>query len=465
MPKPENQLSLLRKLKVFQDVPKEQLSWMVSAGEFKELKAGEYIFRKGDPLNRMIVLLKGKLLYQQNQNDGSRTLDEIIAGEVTGALPYSRAATSGAELKVQEEGEAIVLSTDRFREMITDHHELTEVLVHTMTTRVRKFTRSRQQYEKMAALGKLSAGLAHELNNPASAVLRSSAELKKQISGMPRLLNKVLKGQALEPVFQHLQDLSASKANKNSREPPGLLEKTAREDELAEWLEAQGVAKPYGIAETLAEFRFNKTELKDLKEQLDMEKGLQAVLEWFCQLLSMEKLAEEIQQSSGRISELVSAVKTYSHMDKSPEKEHTDIIKGIQDTLTILNFKIRKKGIEVRTHFPEDLPKACVFAGELNQVWTNLLDNAIDALEQEGKIDISVSSQDDSVVVKVQDSGPGIPEEIQNSIFDPFFTTKGLGEGSGLGLDIVKRIVEDHDGSIQLESAPGKTTFTISLPL
>lgn len=464
MPEAEIQLSQLQNIQVFKDVPKEQLSWLLGKGKCMHLKAGEFIFHKGDPLNKMIVLLKGTLLYQQKQNDGSRTLDEIIEGEVTGALPYSRAKFANAELKIQDDGEALFLSSEWFREMITGHYELTEALVHTMTTRVREFTRSREQSEKMAALGKLSAGLAHELNNPASAVVRSSAELKKQLNKMPQALKILLQEELSPDIFQDLHDLSASKASENNKEPLSLLDKTAAEDKLAEWLKGHELEKPFEIAEILAEFRLKITELEQLGEKLD-GRQLKPVLQWFCLLLSMEKLTEEIQHSSGRISQLVNAVKTYSHMDKSPEKEHTNILKGIQDTLTILNFKIRKKSIEVNTDFPEELPKVCVYAGELNQVWTNLLDNAIDAAEKGGKINISVKSQDEAIVVKIQDNGPGIPEEIRKNIFDPFFTTKSLGEGSGLGLDIVKRIVEDHEGSIQLESEAGKTTFIISLPI
>lgn len=464
MPDPEGKLRLLKESRVFQDVPEEQLRWLLNRCEHLILKTSDFLFRKGDPLNRMIILLKGSLSYQQKQNNGSRTLDEVVAGEVTGALPYSRATSAIAELKVQEEGEALSFSSDHFKEMILEHFELTEVLVHTMTTRVREFTRSQQHSEKMAALGKLSAGLAHELNNPASAVLRSSSELKKQIISMPEGLSKILEqGTPLE-AFQYLQEMITSKANQESLQPLSLLEKSSIEDEHVDWLENQGLEKPYNLAETLAEFRYNKKELDQLKEQLE-EKQLKPVLQWLCTILSMEKLAEEIQHSSKRISELVNAVKTYSHMDKSPEKEHTDLLKGIKDTLTILNFKIRKKKIEVKTDFPADLPKVCVYAGELNQLWTNLLDNSIDALEEGGEINISLSSQSDHIIVKVRDNGPGIPEEIQDSIFDPFFTTKSLGKGSGMGLDIVKRIVEDHEGSIELESKPGETTFTISLPL
>lgn len=464
IPEPEAKLGLLKESKVFQGVPEEQLRWLLSRCEHLSLKANDFIFRKGDPLNRMIILLKGTLLYQQKQNNGSRTLDEVVAGEVTGALPYSRATSAIAELKVREEGEALSISSDHFKEMIMDHFELTEVLVHTMTTRVREFTRSQHHSEKMAALGKLSAGLAHELNNPASAVLRSSSELKKQIISMPEALGKILQqGTPLEAI-QYLQEIVASTASQDSTQTLSLIEKSTIEEEHVNWLEAQGLEKPFTLAETLAEFRISKEELDRLKEQLQ-EEQLKPALHWLCKILSMEKLAEEIQHSSKRISELVSAVKTYSHMDKSPEKEHIDILKGIKDTLTILNFKIRKKKIEVKTDFPADLPKVCVYAGELNQLWTNLLDNSIDALEEGGEIKISLSSQADHIIVKVQDNGPGIPEEIQTAIFDPFFTTKALGKGSGMGLDIVKRIVEDHEGSIELESKPGETIFTISLPL
>lgn len=462
-PNQEALLSMLQKSKVFRNVPREQLHWLVNKSQYVELKAGDFFFRKGDPIDRMLVLLKGTALYLQKQNDHFRTLDEITAGEVTGALPYSRATTAVADLKVQEDAEGLSLSSDHFKEMIMEQHELTEVLVHTMTSRVRELTRSQQQSEKMAALGKLSAGLAHELNNPASAVLRSSAELKKKLTTLPEPLAGLLKGHPLASALEYLQDLFHSKSEQDLPSL-GLLEKNSIEEELADWLKDLGMEKPYEVAEILSQFQINTSELERLKENLDNDQ-LKSLLKWFTLLLSMGKLADEVKQSSKRISELVSAVKTYSHMDKSPEKEFTNILQGLKDTLTILNFKLRKKNIKVHTNFPSDLPKACVYAGELNQLWTNLLDNAIDAIEEGGEITVSVSTEEENLLVKIQDNGPGIPEEIRANIFDPFFTTKELSKGSGLGLEISKRIVEDHDGELHLFSEPGKTIFTVSLPL
>lgn len=463
-PTPSYLLKKLRQSPVFQNLPEDQLRWLVSSAEFLELKEGEFLFRQGDPVDRMVILLKGRLSYQQEQNGSTRTIDYVEAGELSGALPYSRAKAAITQAKALEDIEALCLHQKHFREMIRDRHELTETLVHSMTSRVREFTRIQQQLDKMAALGKLSAGLAHELNNPAAAVARSSAKLKEYYSSLPALLEKVLKSQISPAILDYLQSLISRKTSAGTTSSIGLLERTSQEDEQASWLKKHGITKPYPLAETFAQFEISISELEELNNKLSTEQ-LIPILNWLHQLLVLQKLAEEIQSASGRMSELVGAVKTYSQMDQSSDKKEADIRQGIGDTLKILNFKLKSKNIHLHTHFQENLPKVCAYAAELNQLWTNLIDNAIDAMEKGGELVISAAREDKNLKVSIADNGKGISKEEKKQIFDPFFTTKPLGKGSGLGLDIARRIIEHHEGELKLESKPGKTVFTVYIPL
>lgn len=459
-----NLQDMLRQSPVLNNVPDEQLHWLAEHADYLCLPKGEYLFRNGDPIDKMAVLLKGHILVKQQQNGNPTVVNELRSGEVSGALPYSRATSAIAESEAQEDSEFLLLAKEHFREMIRQHYELTEALVHTMTSRVRRFTESRQQSEKMAALGKLSAGLAHELNNPASAVVRSSSALKQELLKLSSSLRDVLASQPDEQAMDAIQQLLDKKQSAKKASSLSLLEKSSREDELVDWLKEQQVDKPNHIAETFAEFQLQKEDLQTIFSQFKPAQ-LPAALSWISRILSIKSLAEDIHGSSHRISELVQAVKSYSHMDRSPEKEETDLLQGIGNTLTMLNFKIKKKQVTVNVSSADDLPKACVYAGELNQLWTNLIDNAIDAVEKGGKIDISLSVRENEVMVCIRDNGQGIPEEEKQKIFDPFYTTKESGEGSGLGLDIVKRIVEHHEGRVELNSEPGNTEFRIYIPL
>jgi signal transduction histidine kinase len=454
----------LQKSAVFAGVPVQQLKWLTERANYLCLKKGEYLLRSGDPIDQMALLLKGHILITQQQGGNLKEVQELKPGDVSGALPYSRAKTAIAQSIAQEESELLMLPKEFFREMIQQHHELTEVLVHTMTSRVRTFTESRQQSEKMAALGKLSAGLAHELNNPAAAVVRSSSALKRHLTSLPDLFRKILSTPPDEKALNQVHQLFRREQAAEASTHRSLLEKNSLEEELAEWLKNNQIPDPYQLAAIFTDLQLQKKDIEMLSEHFNATQ-LPLMLAWVSQLLSIEKLADEIHDSSCRISELVQSVKSNSHMDKSPEKEETELLQGIKNTLTMLNFKIKKKGVKVRLKCSDDLPKACVYAGELNQLWTNLIDNAIDAVPEEGEIHIDLAHQNGFIVTSIWDNGEGIPKEEQQKIFDPFYTTKSSGEGSGLGLDIVKRIVDHHEGRIELNSKPGSTQFRINLPV
>lgn len=457
-------LDLLSQSPVLSSVPKVQLQWLAEQADYLLLKKGEPLFRIGDPIDKMAVLLRGHVVDKLQQNGNPKEVNALKSGDLSGALPYSRATTAIAETEAKEDSELLMLSTEHFPEMIRQHYELTTVLVHTMTSRVRRYTESQQQSEKMAALGKLSAGLAHELNNPAAAVVRSAAALQENLHYLSASLTEILRSQRNIKAMETIQQLLEEQQSAGNSKTLSLLEKSNNEDKLADWLSEKNVEKPHNLAETLAGLQLPKEELEAAFSQLEPAQ-LPPVLNWICRMLNIKSLAKEIHESSHRISELVQAVKSYSHMDRSPEKEEADLRQGIRNTLTMLNFKIRKKQVKVSLNSPEEMPTACVYAGELNQLWTNLIDNAIDAVEQGGKIDISFSVQDKEIKVSIKDNGKGIPEDEKQKIFDPFYTTKVSGEGSGLGLDIVKRIIEHHEGRVELHSEPGNTQFNIYIPL
>jgi len=320
-----------------------------------------------------------------------------------------------------------------------------------------------QQREKLTALGKLSAGLAHEMNNPASAARRASEvlrhcthDLRKANARLDRVTLTPEQRTLIAEIEDCLIDSMASAPVLDS------LVQSDREDEMTAWLERRGIPQARRFAPGLVEANVDQNDLDRLTEKFDA-KVLPDVLMRVVSALSAERLTREIEASTGRISELVRAIKEYSYMDQLPEQE-IDIHSGIESTLTMLKFRL-KKGVNVIREYDKTIPRIFAHGSELNQVWTNLIDNAIDAMGGKGELRIRTARELDMLLVEITDNGPGIPKEVQPQIFDPFFTTKGVGEGTGLGLDTVYRIVRSHHGEITLESRPGKTCFQVRLPL
>ena len=321
-----------------------------------------------------------------------------------------------------------------------------------------------RQTEKMAALGKLSAGLAHELNNPAAAAGRAAGQLLDGIDGLQSATSE-LAGAGLEPDRWASLNEFYRKLRERSAEAMTLspLEASDREQELLDWLEARGVDAAWEMAPTLVASGAWCADLDAIAAGLPADQ-LGGAIAWVCKALGVEELARTVARSSGNISALVDAVKSYSHMDQAPVQE-VDIHDGIEDTLTILGHKL-KRGIEVVREYDRDLPRIQIRSSELNQVWTNLIDNSIAALGERGTITIRTYREGEQLTVEIADDGPGIPEEIQSRIFDPFFTTKEVGQGTGLGLDIVRRIVTGRcGGEVDFRSRPGETVFQVRLPL
>jgi signal transduction histidine kinase len=331
--------------------------------------------------------------------------------------------------------------------------------------------------EKMAALGKLSAGLAHELNNPAAAAARSASQLRESLLALQGLVlesdRAFTDGERREMALVQKAAL-AHREGERSLDPP--LEPIAQsdlEDELTEWLEARHAEDSWRLAPTFAASGLDTGWLDEIAGRIGDESVLR-ILPWMEGMLNVADLLDQVEQSTARISELVTAIKQYSYMGQAPQLE-VDLHEGLENTLKILAFKLRKANVEVVREFDRNLPKVCVFGGEISQVWTNLIDNAIDAMKANGRGILTLRTafhrgapgdRGDEAVVDIVDDGPGIPEDVQSHLFEPFYTTKGVGEGSGLGLDIARRIVRTrHKGEIRFESRPGQTRFEVRLPI
>ncbi len=443
----------------------EQISWLSAYGTQRELKNGEYLFKENDLVNSFYVVLEGRIRILRADNHGS---EEAITthepGGFTGQLVVLAGKRPAARARAAGPSRVLEITADDFRRVSAANPEVADVFVSTTSRRVRQTQAWMRQTEKLAALGKLSAGLAHELNNPASAARRAADALRKAIlrSQEEALQNDGRFSPDQKEALAALQREAAGAQSDGVTLDP--LEQSDREDELAIWLGDRGVEEAWELAPTLVDAGLNAERLEELAGGMEGEQ-LAGALGWLGTTLELAGLAGEVEKSTGRISELVGAMKKYSYMDKAPLRE-VDLHEGLENTLTILGHKL-KKGVEVVRDYDRGLPPIRAHGGELNQVWTNLIDNAIDAMDGEGRLEIKTSRDGEGcVVVEITDSGSGIPKELRNRVFEPFFTTKGVGEGTGLGLDIVRRIVaRRHGGDIRVDSEPGRTRFQVRLPI
>ena len=451
---------------VFSNVPDAQLQWFMDNSVDRIIPDGELLFAAGDPITGPHVVVAGGIQFYFMQNGTKREFVIFHAGEVTGYLPYSRGKIAIGAASAVGELQLMSFPTERVQEMIKDHFELTQALVHVMSNRVRNFTAQQQQNEKMMALGKLSAGLAHELNNPASAIVRDSDSLKKHLRLEPKMFKEMALINIDEEQINVLVNRLFGLLAETGRTQLTLKQRTVLEDEIADWFSDHDIENGYVIAESFVDFNFSITDLEAFSDSIPAE-SVSPVFNWLSNLLVTERMVEDIQQSSKRIADLVSSIKTFTHMDRAQVKEFADIHIGIRNTLTMLGYKIRKGNISVIEHYDESLPPVKALIGELNQVWTNLIDNAVDAMEinKKGVLTIKTERDGEFVQVTITDDGPGIPEDTIYSIFDPFFTTKAMGKGTGMGLEVVQRIISQHNGSVKVKSVPGCTEFTVCFPI
>lgn len=459
-------VSDLKEFPALHNVPDDQLEWLISASHVYELQDGDHLTRQGETLGGPHFLLEGRTSLYVIQNGSRREFSMFKKGNISGYLPYSRGIVATASSQAIGTVKIMSFDTTRIREMIKDHFELTQALVHVMSNRVREFTALQQQNEKMMALGKLSAGLAHELNNPASAIVRDSVSLLEHLKMEPRSFKKVIAIQMTPDQVNAVNNELFRLLEIKERPHLTLKEKTSREEAVVDWLDEHHVENSYDIAETFVDFGFEVNNLNTFCSHIPAH-YCSPVFNWINHLLITERMVQDIQESSRRIADLVNSVKTFTHMDRGYDKQYADIRTGIRNTLTMMLYKIKKSNITVVKEFDETLPPVKALIGELNQVWTNLIDNALDAMEPNGKGTLTIKTKRDREFVKVVigDDGPGIPDDIKSRIFDPFFTTKEMGKGTGMGLEVVQRIVNQHNGSIKVNSVSGKTEFIVCFPI
>jgi signal transduction histidine kinase len=448
---------------MFADLTAEQLAWFAAHSEDRHYQPGEIIIREGDPADHMVVILEGELRGRRESSAMDGNIYIARAGQVTGMLPFSRMVRYAVVSRAGAPTRIAAFHKDHFQELGEQIPELMPRLVGALTDRVREVSRNDQQRDKLTALGKLSAGLAHELNNPASAARRAAAALRETAHELRRIAVKLDRKNLTCDQRVFLADFLEGTIGKlTSLHPLDALDQADLEDELAAWLRRAGVSDGEQLTQGLVEAGIGVAELKRLAAEFDND-ILRDVLGRVIGAVAAERLTREIEHATARISDLVLAVKEYTYMDQAPEQE-VDLHKGIESTLTMLGFRL-KKGVAVVRDYDRTLPRICAHGSELNQIWTNLIDNAVDAMGGKGELRIRTVREGDAALIEIIDNGPGIPDAIKPRIFEPFFTTKAVGEGTGLGLDTVFRLVRKHRGDVRFDSKPGETRFQVRLPL
>jgi signal transduction histidine kinase len=450
-------------LPLFEGESMEAVQWIASNMEMRRYNSGDVIVREGEPAREFVVILEGEIHFRRTGSDATLVAPQ---GHPTGMLPFSRAKVWRGRGWAARPLKVAVMDSSLLRELVYRAPVLAQRLVAEMTDRTRETTRMEESSNRLLALGKLAAGLAHELNNPASAAVRSSARLRNVLNQRRKCV-LALRGEALPEGARQIMSEIGDTLSECSETPGSMdaLERADLESDVADWLESAGA--PGELASPLVDARVGIERLRPLVSLVPKH-----VLTLALQVLVADHeilcLTRELEEASRRISDIVQAVKSYSYMDQSPVAE-VDVERGIDVTLRMFQHRL-KQGVQVQRQFAGDLPKIRADGSALNQVWTNLIDNALHAIEAKPagevkELTIRTCAEPNGILVEIGDNGGGIPEDVRSRIFDPFFTTKAVGEGTGLGLDIVQRIVRGHRGSIRVESAPGRTVFQVRLPV
>lgn len=458
----------MKKVMALNELPDDHLQWILDHSTYHEFQDGDIIAKYGEPAEVMWISLMGSVAFYMYIN-GRQVYyftfeNNNISGGVGGLLPYSRMKTHPGYSYAIGNVKLLRLHKDHFHDLEMLNPDFIQRLIGYMTERAKAFATTQLQHEKVDALGNLAAGIAHEMNNPAAAITAIADELTKRVSRnytlTKNLLDDNVKAEHIQNIHLLIEKKVSAPAENNKR---STMQRMQAQDDIEDWLDKNGITQREA-AETFAEFGFSLEELEQIRTDAGAE-TLGSVIPWLENLISSQKMIKDLAEASGRISNLVAAIKSHVHMDRTNDLQPTNIHKDIETTLTLLGFKLRQKNIEVIKKFCNDLHDVPAFVGELNQVWTNLIDNAIAALDKNGTLTIETTCDQKNVKIAVMDNGSGIPKDIITRIFDPFFTTKKVGEGTGIGLDIVSRIVKRHNGEIKVESIPGKTIFTVCIPL
>ena len=444
-----------------QGLPLEDRLWLARHGEEVVAQPGDILFEEGTPADRMILILKGEL-HVRRHSGGPMELFIGRAGQMTGYLPFSRMKASGGQGFAVSPVWALLIHKSLFPEMLQAIPSMAQRVVSTLLDRVREVTRIEQQAEKLNALGKLAGNLAHELNNPASAAQRAASslvtELRANRQNRFKLVNLCLSQEQIEAVQALEREIFSRVIPPDAQSATSII---VREEAIRAWLAALGAAQPWDIAPQLAEQDVSIADLEELESLLGGE-ATTVSLEYFARFLRTSRSVDTLVHSTARIFDLISAVKTYSYMDRAPILE-VDVPAGLDATLQM--FQSRMTNVLITRDYQPGLPRISAYGSELNQVWTALIENALDALGNSGNLRITCRPEAEMLLVEIWDTGPGIPPELQDRIFEPFFTTKPPGQGLGLGLDNAMRIVRKHRGHLSVKSEPGSTCFRVRLPL
>ncbi len=459
-------IDFLRRVPLFAGLPEEDLERLCRMMSEVSLAAGEMLFAEGDPGDRAYIIASGELEVIKATGGRPILLSVRSAGDVIGEMAILEDAPRNASVRARSAVLLYAIDHQHFEDLLATSPTASRVLLNTVLARFRSTSLLLRQSEKMAQLGTLTAGVAHELNNPASAVQRGAEQLEGALAAYAAAQAR-LGGLAPDPAQQAILDELSTQVRRMAGQPAEYIDPLARSDQeyaLETWLEAQGVPDPWELAPNLARLGFDIPRLDGLAGRFQ-PKDFPIISSWLGAAYTAFNLLAEIGQGARRISEIVKALKTYTYLDQAPVQA-VDIQEGIDNTLLILRSKLVRLKV-IRAYTP-GLPRIQAYGSELNQVWTNLIDNAADALEHSpnGQIILRTLLQDGCIWVEVEDNGPGIPTENLTKIFDPFFTTKPPGKGTGLGLEITYNIVVNkHRGEIKVFSQPGKTVFRVILPI
>ena len=452
----------IKQIPLFAGLDEEQVAVCWEMGQEVTFGKGELVFSEGAMPRGLYILLSGELTIIKQIVGRQSVLARISPGSFVGEISLLTGVPHTASAYAEEDSRLLILSVDLFEETL-NASPLIRIILETMAERIRATEAMVQQQEKLTALGKMAAGLAHELNNPSAANLRAARQLPGALTMLHDLVFKLNEFHLDQEQLSHLSELQQMLMQRAAR-PVWLdpLEQSDREEALATWLQGQGISEPWRLAPTFVTGGVSVEELTGLRDHLGRD-IFEDALVWLEGMSTVSGLLTTLQQSANRMCDLVGAIKSYTYMDRSPIQE-VNLHEALDNTLTILAHKLEE--ITVDCHYEPDLPIITAHGSQLNQVWTNLLENAIDALQGKGRIDIRAWRNGDRVLVEIADNGPGIPPEIQHRIFEPFFTTKDVGQGTGLGLDIAYRIVvHEHKGDIRFTSQPGDTRFQVTLPI
>jgi signal transduction histidine kinase len=455
---------ILRDLPLFSGLADEDLDRLLAMAEPVTVRAGDVLIEEGTPADGLYIALEGRFDISMRSDGRDTVLEACGRGDVIGEIALLEQANRTATVTARSDGRLLKVGKDTFESLLGHSPRAAMAVLRTAMARLRNTELMLRHSAKMASLGTLSAGLAHELNNPAAAVKRSAVQLRPAMAE--------LQGLAAQLAAFGLDATQAAVIAELRRELPkraavptaaDSLARSDQEADLQSWLEAQGVEKPWEAAPAIASLGWDVASLGSLAEVFAPSQR-PTFASWLAAACTVYTLMDEVSQGAQRISEIVTAVKSYSHLDRAPV-QMVDVHEGLENTLVILRHKL-KGGVKIVRDYGANLPHIEAYAGDLNQVWTNLIDNAVDAIQGQGEIRVRTRADDRYLTVTITDSGPGIPPAVQPRIFDAFYTTKEPGSGTGLGLHITYNIVvHQHKGEIKVDSRPGETTFTVRLPL